>query len=137
MTPRSITYHRVYIMLIRISSLALCLLLLACSNDGGRGPTLGAGGSIDAGAAAMEASDTDTTTAGSTTRCGPETCQRATEICVSGSFGGPSSIGCRSVPPRCVNDRSCSCVAATYCNVGLAICTEPGDNHIDCETGLD
>jgi hypothetical protein len=71
------------------------------------------------------------------TPCGGDTCDPATEICIEGDFGGPTSISCEPVPPGCETDRGCGCVAATYCTVGLAMCTETSDNHIFCETGYD
>jgi hypothetical protein len=71
------------------------------------------------------------------TPCGTETCERATEICIEGNFGGPTRISCEAVPEGCETDRTCTCVAAMYCNTGLAMCTNTSDNHIFCDTGLD
>lgn len=72
-----------------------------------------------------------------TTPCGADTCSRATEICVEGNFGGPTRSTCEAVPAGCEADRSCACVAATYCTAGLAMCTDVSDNHVFCETGFD
>lgn len=141
------------------------LVLTACSSDDDRGPRGdGAVIGVDGGGPGTDASAIDggprpdgapiedggsgidasepidagpRIDAGPTTPCGDGVCQRATEVCVSGSFGGPSIIGCRSVPAGCESDRTCACLAATYCNTGLAICADVSENHIDCDTGLD
>lgn len=106
--------------------------------DTGTATDTGAGADTGAGPDTGAATDTGTATdAGTATPCGDGTCDRATEVCIEGAFGGPTTIGCQAVPSGCEADRTCSCLAATYCNTGLAMCTDTSDNHIFCDTGLD
>jgi hypothetical protein len=71
------------------------------------------------------------------TPCGTTSCDRDTQICVEGNFGGPTRIECRPVPAGCESRRTCDCVAATYCTTGLAMCSNVDENHVFCETGFD
>ncbi|MBW2460485.1 MAG: hypothetical protein JRH11_02480 [Deltaproteobacteria bacterium] len=147
-------------LLLNLLALAMLTLpALACSDDTGgtdsstptdTGTGADTGAATDTGTDTGTATDTGTgtdtgtatdtgtpTDAGTTTPCGDGTCDRATEVCIEGAFGGPTTIGCQAVPSGCETDRTCTCLAATYCNTGLAMCTDTSDNHIFCDTGLD
>jgi hypothetical protein len=126
------------------------LVSVACGGDdspppgdgGPDGGTRADGGGVDGGTGGEDGgggSDGGMSTDGATpgTECGTETCDPATEVCVEGNFGGPTRIGCEDVPPGCEADRTCACLAPTYCNTGLMMCSLTGNNHIFCETGLD
>ncbi|MCA9522918.1 MAG: hypothetical protein KC609_18210 [Myxococcales bacterium] len=95
------------------------------------------GGDVAEVAAPDLSDDANVADIGEKTPCGDTSCDSATEICIEGNFGGPTSIGCKPVPLGCDVDRSCACVAATYCNTGLALCENKSPNHIFCDTGLD
>ena len=75
------------------------------------------------------------------TSCGPESCDRANQICVSCECGGPTSFSCEPIPAGCQAERTCSCLAATLCaptaTNPYAMCFDLSDNQIDCDRGLD
>ena len=71
------------------------------------------------------------------TPCGETMCDPATEVCFECACGGPMSFSCTPVPSACSEDRSCTCIGPELCTTGLMECTDRGDNHVFCDTGLD
>ena len=68
------------------------------------------------------------------TPCGPTLmCDSATEICVSSGPVGPAIIyECQPVPAGCEFERTCACAAASLCQPPFVVCTDVGNNAIDC-----
>ena len=67
--------------------------------------------------------------------CGTETCDVATQLCVTRTPVGPGqSFTCEPVPAGCQTDRSCACVQATVCTGGFSTCTDSADpDTVVCE----
>ncbi len=115
-------------------SRAIPLLLLiiasasACADDPeprDAGPTPDAS-DLDAASA-----DADT----SLTPCGPSLeCDRTLDVCViRGPVGPGFTYTCEPVPNGCDLDRTCDCIAFTYCVDAFDTCTDGDDNTITCE----
>jgi hypothetical protein len=92
-------------------------------------------GITDTGTPTDGGADTGASDAG--TPCGADVCNPATEICFECACGGPTSFECMPVPSDCTSDRTCECIGPELCTSGLAVCTDRGDNHVYCDTGLD
>jgi hypothetical protein len=72
---------------------------------------------------------------GPNTPCGTDgrVCDRSTEVCVEFIGGIGPSYNCQPVPAACQNDRTCACLAPTYCMGMILRCSDPGqDNEILC-----
>ncbi|HTM21595.1 MAG TPA: hypothetical protein VL172_13835 [Kofleriaceae bacterium] len=110
-----------------ILSLAAALAVQACAKEG---EPHDAGPLPDAATSDATVSDADTATA-----CGPtEFCDPDLEVCViRGPVGPGYSYTCEPVPAGCELDRSCDCVAATYCVDAFDTCSETPPNTIFCE----
>lgn len=94
-------------------------------------------GEDDAGGDDAGEDDAGDVDASAGTPCGDETCNPETQICFECACGGPTSFTCMDVPDGCSEDRTCGCVGTELCTEGLASCTDRGDNHVFCDTGLD
>jgi hypothetical protein len=69
------------------------------------------------------------------TPCGPTlVCDRPLEVCViRGPVGPGFQYACEPVPTGCELDRTCDCVAFTYCVDAFDTCSDGPDNTITCE----
>jgi hypothetical protein len=70
------------------------------------------------------------------TPCGPAglVCDPATEVCVAMTPIGPAIVySCEPVPAGCEGDRSCGCAGAALCEEPFGLCTETGENRLECE----
>lgn len=70
------------------------------------------------------------------TQCGPAglICNPATEICVAMTPIGPAiTYSCEPIPDGCEGDRGCACAGATLCEEPFGLCTETGENRLECE----
>jgi hypothetical protein len=73
------------------------------------------------------------------TPCGPDglTCDPATEVCVAKTPVGPAIVyACVPVPEGCEDDRSCDCAGVALCESPYDVCSEMGDNQLQCECPL-
>lgn len=73
---------------------------------------------------------------GERTPCGPLglTCDAETEICIARTPVGPAIVhGCAPVPRGCEEDRSCGCAGAGACQAPFDLCTQVGENQLQCE----
>lgn len=70
------------------------------------------------------------------TPCGPSglSCDTDTEICVATTPVGPGVVySCEPVPSGCEQDRSCGCAGAVLCEGAFGVCSELGENQLQCE----
>lgn len=62
------------------------------------------------------------------------TCDAETEVCVARTPVGPAIVhSCEPVPAGCEEDRSCGCAGAVLCEGAFGVCTEVGENQLECE----
>ena len=70
------------------------------------------------------------------TPCGPSglTCDTDTAVCVARTPVGPAVVyACEPLPRRCGADRSCACAGAVLCQGAFGVCSELGENQLQCE----
>jgi hypothetical protein len=70
------------------------------------------------------------------TPCGPSglACDTDTEVCVARTPIGPATVyACEPVPAGCEQDRGCGCAGAVLCEGAFGVCSELGENQIQCE----
>ena len=70
------------------------------------------------------------------TTCGATglTCDPDTEICLARTPIGPATVySCEPIPSGCGDDRSCACAGPMLCDDAFHLCTELGDNQLQCE----
>jgi len=95
------------------------LLLSACGDDGN---PVDAGPTEDA---TSEDATGNSSDGAAGTACGAESCDPLTQICVvKGPVGPTYNYTCMTVPTGCEQDRSCACVAATFCTGAFDTCSD-------------